>query len=552
MREKSQIRTVQSIIESRLSNRTAHIERMRRYLLRQRARVTLDVMVALYVGRIDISTQPESAIADKLATELYHRFMKEVIEQAVSDFLTLGLGGVSITRYGVGLFSPENAVCYPDERSPEWTARKIFLSLRDAIDRFGLEFFEDDLNKHIEEYGDDPIGFSISDPIVLYEVITDSQILYYRDDELMITIPRLPWEGHFYIKGYHRYDIPEMGERSTTECDLPISLFEYLLGIRFNEVPLFEAHSKLLDAIAKLSLRTSVILVRQKDVHRDSNSFKEFQKLFDPIFFEGDDSPIFFLDRVSLPELQTALREIEMQITSLTGVTPYMLSQVGLTETATEALTMQQMSNIRTSFWQLEIYAWLDRVLESFRAMLVRMPVSKQVPILFYEMNPETGQIEEYLFGTPETPYSVGLDGIKLGLANMGLNEEITKRQNIQQVLSFVVSLYQLLAAQNTHYDIGKLVDRLMLAFGFDPTDYKIVQMGQPVEQPEQAIPPNGSPMPEDQSVVRGTPNPTFSQINSIRGIINKLSGTTPPEEVSQEQHLRDILSGLEEQLGGN
>lgn len=593
------------IFESRVSDRDEHIDRMRRIAMRQRARVTLDVLTALYVGRIDVNTMPNIPAADRLMTYLIRDHLQPFIQTAVEDLLITGAGGISITMLGIGQLRPENWVVYPSFKNPRLSIRKFELSPYQASIFFGVDPFREILEPVFEEIdrveaeqmkqlseaskpaesaesGEtsgsdeplhvedetyrlelantiDPLLFELMPPVEIYEVITQSQIIYYYNRDIILIRERLPWEGHHFVAGNERYNVTG---RRKHDLDLPISVLETTVQMQSHEVNLFEAHAQLLAAILKRALRSSVIAYRADLVDEKSPAMREFIQLFRPIASNAQGSPIIPVDTVNLQELQMALREVEQMITSLTGVTPYMLAQVGVASTATETLTMQSMSNIKASFVQLNVLYWIEKLIESFRSYLVSMPHSEQPTISFFEQDPVTAEMREFVFGAHAIPYGELLGAIKCGLTSIGFQEHLARRQEIQTMLSFIVGLYQLLAQHGAIYDVPKLVDQFIVTFGFDPSEFRIPlanqqqatepgteqEMGTGVGLDEATPYPNSQALPETEPVfdTRGTPNPQFANLNAIMGILNRVQQAAPGDTATQLERMAAALGGIE------
>lgn len=606
IREEGMPQHILEVFRQRITSRLSHIERMRKIAMRQRARVTLDVLTALYVGRIDITTMPNLPAADRLMTILVRNYLQPFIQTAVEDLLICGAGGISITQIGIGQLRPENWCLYPSFKNPRISIRRFEMNPYQAAIFFGVEPFreilepllsrEDEVEDKIiqaiiarkkekqaesgmeetdesteeiplfeldeEEYEAmrleivreaDPLLFELLPPVELFEVVTQDKMIYYHNERPILIRERLPWEGHFFVAGNERYYI--RGRRKL-DLDLPISILETTVQMQAHEVNLFEAHAQLLQAILKRALRSSVIVYRADLVDEKSPAMREFIQLFRPIASNAQGTPIVPVDAVSLGELQAALREVEQMLTSLTGVTPYMLAQVGIASTATETLTMQSMSNIKASFLQQQVLYWVEQVIESFRSYVVAMPHAEQPTISFFEQVPGTSEMTEFVFGGEALPYGALLGAVKTSLTSIGFQEHIARRQEIQTLLSFIVGLYQLLVQHGAIYDIPKMVDQFMITFGFDPTEFRLPkpnqnQEGAPVPpgaNPDEATPyPNSEPLPQTESPfdTRGTPNPEYANLNAIMGILNRMQNAMPEEAPQQLERLAAAIGGV-------
>lgn len=509
----------------------------------------MDVLIALYVGKVDLLVLPADPVADKLMTILYKRFLDNFVQIAVEDFLLLGMGGIAMTIEGYGLIKPENFVAYPDFLNPEWTARTATIRVDEAVKRYGYEPFK----KEVEaiEQTDDPLRYYLAEPVEVVELMTDDTVFVYYNDNLIMARRRLPWEGHYFMRSYHRYEIPGAYERTSRNIDLPISLFELLMGIRHEDVPAFEAHSKLMEALTKYALRSNFIAYRASGVDKNSKAWNEFRQTYKPIGVDGDPNAIYPIDKVSLNEIQYALREIEQHITAITGVTPYMLAQVGLANTATETLTMQQMANIKASFLQTQIQQWLNNVVENFRYYLINIPENEQIPVSFVEKD-DSNQMREFIYGVPDAPYALGLMDKQVYISSMGFQEQLARRTELQTMLSFLVGIYQLLVQHGAVYDIPKLIDNFISTFGFDPTDYRInLQQGATPSPDEEQQTNTIQPTNPEQGPIfqtHGTPNPEYARLNSIMGILNRVQQTMPTTQKTTQQILLDTLEGLQQE----
>lgn len=583
-------RDIIEIFESRINDRSSHIERMRRIAMRQRARVTLDVLTALYVGRVDISTLPNIPAADRLMTILVRNHLQPFIQTAVEDLLICGAGGIAITMIGIGQLRPENWIVYPSFKNPRLSVRKFTINPYQACIFFGVDPFRELLLPIFEEIERieelkleeiknslkekqtnekeepiewdeerfnlevaaqvDPLVFELMPPVEIYEVMTQNQVLYYYNGSPILIRERLPWEGHYFVAGNERYRV--FG-RKKHDLDLPISILETTVQMQSHEVNLFEAHAQLLQAILKRALRSSIIAYRADLVDEKSPVMREFIQLFRPIASNAQGSPIIPIDTVQLQELQMALREIEQMITSLTGVTPYMLAQVGLAQTATETLTMQSMSNIKASYLQLQILYWIENVIEAFRSYLVSLPHAEQPTVSFFEQIPGEAQMTEFVFGANAIPYGEILGTVKCNLTSIGFQEHLARRQEIQTLLSFIVGLYQLLVQHGAVYDVPKLVDQFIITFGFDPSEFRLPT--QPSEQTQSTASENEtspipnsmglSPEPEPAFDTRGTPNPEYARLNAIMGILNRVQNAMPDETPQQLERMAAAIGGI-------
>lgn len=606
--------------EQRIQSRRPHLDRMRRVAMRQRARVTLDVLIALYIGRVDVNTVPNDPVADRLMSLLTRTYLDPLIRTAVEDFLIAGAGGISITRIGIGQLRPDSWVVFPSFKEATISMRRFEMPLDKACLLFSPQPFEEELQPVLEyletkkqeiqkaapwesktdesiqanqdenqseeqetnqneiidliqelfelpqgEWNEstlqvftalEPLLFESLPRLEIIEVITETEILYYYKGNLILRTERLPWEKHLFIVGNERYDVPG---RLRRQIDLPISVLETTIRMQANELNLFEAHSRLLESIVKRALRSGVIAYRADLVDEKSRAMREFIEVFHPIATSGQGTPIMPIDQVSMQELLIALREVENMITSLTGVTPYMLAQVGISQTATETLTMQSMSNIKASYIQLQILYWMDQVLESFRSYLTALPHAEQPTVSFFEQLPEDNKMYEFVFGAEGIPYRQALGTVRVGLTSLGFQEHLARRQEIQSLLSFIVGLYQLLVQQGAIYDIPKLVDQFISTYGFDPSEFRIPLNNNPMPQgaetqesslvsESEATPyANSLPLPETEPAfqTRGTPNPQYAQLNAIMGLLNRIQESQGDNPSVQLERLAAALGGI-------
>lgn len=495
-------------VKRQLLDRREFLDRLRSESRRIRGSIDLSVLVALLVGKIDLVTDPQNPIADKLITELYYRHLHKRVELAVLDYLIAGLGGIGLNPFGVVLLRPENTVILGDWFFPDAVVRVFTMTAQDARERFfettlplqseterdttsvkvtgcesRLEPLDEEARANLyqeleraleqEKSGSD----QPSEPEFLFEeVLTPEEFLYYYQNKPIARTSRRYWEGYYLLLGDERPLTNRADRKRIKQWNLPIGMIERLVGRSPEDFNLLKYNEDLLGSLLKYALRANAAAYRADLLDLESEDTREFLSQYRPIASLGEGAPVVILDRITMPEQMNAYELSEKVITAITGVTPYMLGQLGASELATEVIAMNTQSNIRTSYLQLRVQEWLDQLLGRFRQYLVNLDPSEQEEVMFVESPDPQNEPKArvlYVFG-PARPYQLVLEGVQVRLATMGFQDQINRRNETQGLLLFLANLMPILAQQGVQYDLGKLTDRLLGGFGLDPALFRL------------------------------------------------------------------------------
>ncbi len=489
--------------------RREHLLYLRREALRMRATVDIDTLTALLIGRIEFRCEPDRPMVLTLFERLYHAVAHPLWEIAIRDFLITGVGGVGLTPFGVYPLRPEYSVAYPCWQRPRWTARVAFVPWDDA--KSLLKWRE---TKPIERR--DPLVYH--DAVVpVIEIVDGERFRYYYKDKLVGEFPMEARYGHFWLIGAERslhtgYRTPidtsvgyrafvEMSERAEREyhyaheseaswIDLPIGTLERVVRTRYRGYNLYEAYEKLVEAIMKESLKGRYALYQFDIFDEDSESFHEFEDVFHAIGYNSPEPsvkpPITFLGGVSLPEIQVGLREVEGIITTITGVNPYMLGQVGVTRVASEVVAMQQNTNLKLQTLHEQVARSLEPFVRAFQHYLILLPRPlQQLLVEPHETDTGTrylvvGGADSRLLKNPIFEqigdfydYESFFTQCRISLAYTGHVSLMERRQNYMQALQLLTSMFQLLAQTGQMYELTPLIDRILRDLGVDVRSLK-------------------------------------------------------------------------------
>lgn len=457
---------VSDYITARLRARQDFLERLRAESTRPAAVVDLSVLLALLVGRVDIQITPDDPRADELYTHLYRRFLHGKVERAVEDYLSCGLGGIALTPYGIFSARPENTVCLGSWHEPIAVMRRFSIHPADAKVWFPDSDRWDELLSRDEDAG----GVWEDNLIEVDEYLDQEGFLYFYENVLVGRQERLPWHDYYMLLADERY---EVRGKQYSDLDLPVGLLERLAGSSVQEMNLYLAHQILTESIVLKGRRANVCAVNENAVKKESPWLREFIQTYKPIATTTQGQAVQIIDNVPMGEIHAALATVDQLRVALSGVTPYMTGNVGIARTATETLTMQSQSNIRTSYFQVREQMWLESVLHGYLMYLTYLPEHLHVPVVmqYHESGSELPLTT--VFG-PNLPYRVLLEGKRVTLVTMGLQEELVRRQETQLLLEFLGNLYPVLSQQGVQYDLVKLADRLLASYGLDPSEYHV------------------------------------------------------------------------------
>jgi len=185
---------------------------------------------------------------------------------------------------------------------------------------------------------------------------------------------------------------------------------------------------------------------------------------------------------VNLQELQIGLRELEQIITSVTGVSPYMLGVVGVTRVASEVVASQQHTNVKLSVQQERVAQMLARFVRAYQFYLASLP--EQFQRVYLEPIDTDGQLQYIRLGpvNQNTPYLPMIEEVdyldffsrcRIDLAYTGQLSLNERRQNYMQAVQLLGSMLQILMQTGSVYRLEPIIDRLLKDFGVDLREVK-------------------------------------------------------------------------------
>jgi len=268
--------------------------------------------------------------------------------------------------------------------------------------------------------------------------------------------------------------------------ELPIGMLERCVRSVYRGYNLYEAHEKLVESILKEALKGRWAFYRFDAFDTESLAFQEFESIFNAIGYNWEDafkgSPVTFAGGVNLQELQIGLRELEQIITSVTGVSPYMLGVVGVTRVASEVVASQQHTNVKLSVQQERVAQMLARFVRAYQFYLASLPEPFQR--VYLEPIDVDGQLRYVRLGpvnqnTPYLPLIEEVDYLdffsrcRIDLAYTGQLSLNERRQNYMQAVQLLASMLQILMQTGSIYRLEPIIDRLLKDFGVDLREVK-------------------------------------------------------------------------------
>jgi len=500
-------------LTDRVSHKWQRIIYFRKESLRPYGRILLNVLTALMVGRVDFRVRPDSGQYDlvkEVYTKLFQRYLYPLIRIAVSDYFICGLGGVSMTPMGLAPLRPENVFAFPSFHDPLFTirmficdwnvAKEIFNhpSLKDEPPPIGVEH-----DKTKGRHGNS-ILFSQTPAVVLLEKVSRTKIEYYYGNNKLLEMRRPHGYGHFLLVGDPRdidygYSPHVMLERAVTLeelagdptggmywvserahafCELPVGLIEQLVSHFAYGYNLLEAHQRLIEAIYMRTTRSNVCAIRADLINAEDPNAQDFVDYYKPIFLMGGEAgtgaPIQFLDVVSLPEIQAGLREIENQITAITGITPYMMGLSGISDVASEIVVMQSQANARINHIHSYLVRWLGEVVDQFGLYLAKLKPEYQEPLTAYDVSSGqkvvVGGVPDQISATPVIDYSQLFGRYYIEPTLVGEITNINRRNELMQALQLTMQILPILAQMGGEiYDVKAITDHILKTFNIDP-----------------------------------------------------------------------------------
>lgn len=509
-------------IESLLTRtgRIDHALYLRRESLRMRATSDLDTLCALLLGRIEFRYMPENPLVQTVFERIYHQVAAPLWEIALRDYLTLGVGGVALSPLGVQPIRPELSCAYPNWFRPRWTARVVPVHWETARKLFRHPIWaryrawksqEQSLSSQQARIQRDAL-VDDEDVLPILEVMTADSVQYYFGGERIEQLERESRYGHFLLVGEERvlhsgeglipdssqgyrvfreaYERLQHGfyyrsEHDDAWLDFPIGMLERAVRTRYRGYNLYEAHEKVTEALMKEVLKGRYALYQFDIFDEDSEVFHEFEEIYNAIGYNSPEPtnkpPITFLGGISLPEIQAGLREIEGLLTTITGVNPYMLGQVGVTKVASEVVAMTQQTNLKLQQFHESVARVLEPFTRAFQLYLIRLPEENQALIVEpYERDDQAryaiiGRPNERMRSNPFYEqvgdfynYEAFFSQCRIELAYTGHVSLMERRQNYMQALQLLASMMQVLMQTGQSYQLAPLVDRILRDLGVD------------------------------------------------------------------------------------
>jgi hypothetical protein len=253
---------------------------------------------------------------------------------------------------------------------------------------------------------------------------------------------------------------------------------------------------------------------------------------------------ISFIDTVSIPEIQAGLREIENQITAITGITPYMMGLSGVSDVASEIVMMQSQANARINHIHSIITTWLGDLIDKTTQYLISIPPENQTPLMAYNaqtnerviiggLRPESTQIAHVDYATLFSRYAIEPTLV-------GELTNINRRTELMQALQLIMQVLPVISQLGQIYDIKQIADHVLQTFNIDPT--RITMQIQPEDQTEQ------EETPKQQTTLTPTPTEKTEQTEEEPepnpAEPTATQETTQPQPTNIEEVLASLLAG--------
>jgi len=510
-------------VEDKLSGaRLRHLEYLRSESLRLRAATDIDTLGALLTGRIEFRYTPERLEVQAIFERIWHDDVAALAIIAVRDYLVAGVGGLALTPLGISALRPELTVAYPNWHRFEWIARLVIIPehyLEHVLGKKGLSLYRKYQAGHAARRNQDekePVN-ELPSGLPCIEIYDGYKLFYYVNGRLVQTHELGGRYNYFLLVGEERTvdedyvnmvssGMPAsypyftsfadyMGLQRTqsypedwTEdgIELPVGMLERCVRSVYRGYNLYEAHEKLVESILKEALKGRWAFYRFDAFDTESLAFQEFESLFNAIGYNWEDaykgSPVTFAGGVNLQELQIGLRELEQIITSVTGVSPYMLGVVGVTRVASEVVASQQHTNVKLSVQQERVAQMLARFVRAYQFYLASLP--EQFQRVYLEPIDTDGQLRYIRLGpvNQNTPYLPMIEEVdyldffsrcRIDLAYTGQLSLNERRQNYMQAVQLLGSMLQILMQTGSVYRLEPIIDRLLKDFGVDLREVK-------------------------------------------------------------------------------
>jgi len=510
-------------VEDKLNGaRLTHLEYLRSESLRLRAATDIDTLSALLIGRIEFRYTPERPEVQAIFERIWHDDVAALTTIAVRDYLVAGVGGLALTPLGVSALRPELTIAYPNWHRFEWIARLVIIPehyLEHVLGKKGLSLYRKyqagrnalrnrDENEPVDElpsglpcmeiYDGYTLSYYVNGRLVQthelggrynYFLLVGEERTVDEDYVNMVSSAMPATYPHFtsfadYLGLQRIQSYPE--DWTENGIELPIGMLERCVRSVYRGYNLYEAHEKLVESILKEALKGRWAFYRFDAFDTESLAFQEFESIFNAIGYNWEDahkgSPVTFAGGVNLQELQIGLRELEQIITSVTGVSPYMLGVVGVTRVASEVVASQQHTNVKLSVQQERVAQMLTRFVRAYQFYLASLP--ERFQRVYLEPIDTDGQLRYIRLGpvNQNTPYLPMIEEVdyldffsrcRIDLAYTGQLSLNERRQNYMQAVQLLASMLQVLMQTGSVYRLEPIIDRLLKDFGVDLREVK-------------------------------------------------------------------------------
>lgn len=541
---------VDQIVRRLTGYRRTHLRYLRRESYRLRGVIDINIMASLLIGRFRVRTLPDDPLAQKAYSSIARQALYPFMEIAVRDWIKTGIGGVSLSPYGIAALRAENSFAYPSWHAPEWTARFFWVYLDeiehlldDRMRRIMRAYLE---HAHAYWQRDFPERASYEEwirewtrrpSVPVLELIGRDKIYYMIGNYVYQVFRR--WEngyGHYFVLGEERelqhagqgvfQEEPEtltyLHDTAQNYLDIPIGVLERLVmapNLGFN---LLESYEDVISTLHLQIMRGNTTIVSPDLLDLEDPNTIRFLELFKPIarrLRESPVPPVEFLSMVNSQEMEMFLQRLENLLVSVTGVTPYMAGVVGATDVATEVAVMNQQANIRIQGLHQKVLDWTEELIRGFQFYLIGLPEEQQMrfPVRMRDRTILVGGSSS----EKQISYADLFESVEIVPEMVGEIHKMRKLQDYQQALQLITSLMPLLAQMGIVYDLSRLADMILLELGLSPNDLKIGGQNQylteEVNDDGQARPafgdvepgvvqPSGSPVPAVPNEFTGLP----------------------------------------------
>jgi len=549
-------------VEDKLTGtRLQHLEYLRSESLRLRASTDIDTLAALLSGRVEFRYIPEKPEVQAVFERIWHDEVANLVGIAVRDYLVAGVGGLAITPMGVFNIRPELAVAYPNWHRYEWIARLVIVPeqyLETVLGKRGQALYRRyqagravNASDHDTAATELPIGLpciEFYDGYTLRYYVNGREVaahdlggrynyflLLGEERTVNEDYVRTGSTGELYAAYPHFTSFMNYMDMQRVQSylqdwtedgiELPVGMLERCVRSIYRGYNLYEAHEKLVESILKEALKGRWAFYRFDAFDTESVAFQEFESIFNAIGYHWEDNfkgapPVQFAGGVNLQELQIGLRELEQIITSVTGVSPYMLGVVGVTRVASEVVASQQHTNVKLSVQQEKVAQMLARFTRAYQFYLMSLPdeyqrvymepVDQADGLRYVRIGPvnKNGIILPLI---EEFDYLDFFSLCRIELAYTGQLSLNERRQNYMQAIQLLGSMLQILMQMGASYQLEPIIDRLLKDFGVDLREVKASQppqssAGSDVSSMTDMIDPSmfvggSAPMPSDMGL---------------------------------------------------